>query len=58
MNKLHGNSTSAVVTRLHDVQGRGPERTGAEGGTPRASAFERGEDGDAPAAPGVSTPGT
>ncbi|MEU9555290.1 SigE family RNA polymerase sigma factor [Streptomyces fumanus] len=42
MNKLHGNSTSAVVTRLHDVQGRGPERTGAEGGTPRASAFERG----------------
>ncbi|MEU1054824.1 SigE family RNA polymerase sigma factor [Streptomyces sp. NPDC005876] len=42
MNKLHGNSTSAVVTRLHDVQGRGPERSGAEGGTSRASAFERG----------------
>ncbi|GAA5058736.1 SigE family RNA polymerase sigma factor [Streptomyces similanensis] len=28
MNTLHGNSTSAVVTRLHDVT-RGPEKSGA-----------------------------
>lgn len=30
MNTLHGTSTSAVVTRLHDVT-RGPEKTGAAG---------------------------
>ncbi|MFI1534178.1 SigE family RNA polymerase sigma factor [Streptomyces anandii] len=43
MNTLHGTSTSAVVTRLHDVNGgRGFERSGADGGPSRASAFERG----------------
>ncbi|WP_432134667.1 MULTISPECIES: SigE family RNA polymerase sigma factor [unclassified Streptomyces] len=41
MNTLHSMSTSAVVTRLHDVH-RGSEKSGAEGGTSRASAFERG----------------
>lgn len=41
MNTLHSISTSAVVTRLHDVH-RGPEKSGAEGGASRASAFERG----------------
>ncbi|WNM29815.1 SigE family RNA polymerase sigma factor [Streptomyces sp. Li-HN-5-11] len=34
MSTLHSTSTSAVVTRLHDVNGgRGPERSGADGGT-------------------------
>jgi RNA polymerase sigma-70 factor (sigma-E family) len=34
MNTLHGTSTSAVVTRLHDVNAhRGSEKSGAEGGT-------------------------
>ncbi|MFE2511540.1 SigE family RNA polymerase sigma factor [Streptomyces naganishii] len=43
MNTLHGNSTSAVITRLHDVNGgRGHEKTGADGGASRSSAFERG----------------
>ncbi|MEU3252698.1 SigE family RNA polymerase sigma factor [Streptomyces sp. NPDC006997] len=32
MNTLHGNSTSAVITRLHDVS-RGSEKSGADGGT-------------------------
>ena len=32
MNTLHGISTSAVVTRLHDVH-RGSEKSGADGGT-------------------------
>ncbi|MEW2283770.1 SigE family RNA polymerase sigma factor [Streptomyces sp. NPDC047841] len=41
MNTLHSISTSAVVTRLHDVH-RGPEKSGAEGGPSRASVFERG----------------
>ncbi|MFZ4238441.1 SigE family RNA polymerase sigma factor [Streptomyces murinus] len=41
MNTLHSISTSAVVTRLHDVH-RGSEKSGAEGGASRASAFERG----------------
>ncbi|MFI2430560.1 SigE family RNA polymerase sigma factor [Streptomyces sp. NPDC018693] len=41
MNTLHGMSTSAVVTRLHDVH-RGSEKSGADGGPSRASAFERG----------------
>ncbi|MET7292044.1 SigE family RNA polymerase sigma factor [Streptomyces griseoloalbus] len=41
MNTLHGISTSAVITRLHDVH-RGSEKSGAEGGPSRASAFERG----------------
>ncbi|MEW2509814.1 SigE family RNA polymerase sigma factor [Streptomyces sp. NPDC046870] len=41
MNTLHSISTSAVVTRLHDVH-RGNEKSGAEGGPSRASAFERG----------------
>ncbi|MFR9789413.1 SigE family RNA polymerase sigma factor [Streptomyces sp. MB22_4] len=40
MNTLHSISTSAVVTRLHDVH-RGSEKSGADGGTSRASAFER-----------------
>ncbi|MCW5251667.1 MULTISPECIES: SigE family RNA polymerase sigma factor [unclassified Streptomyces] len=43
MNTLKGTSTSAVVTRLHDVHGhRGPEKPGADGGPSRASAYERG----------------
>ncbi|GGT43585.1 SigE family RNA polymerase sigma factor [Streptomyces chromofuscus] len=43
MNTLHGTSTSAVVTRLHDVHGgRGSEKSGADGGPSRASSFERG----------------
>ncbi|MFF5963811.1 SigE family RNA polymerase sigma factor [Streptomyces collinus] len=41
MNTLHGISTSAVVTRLHDVN-RGSEKSGADGGPSRASGFERG----------------
>jgi len=41
MNTLHSISTSAVVTRLHDVH-RGSEKSGAEGGPSRANAFERG----------------
>jgi RNA polymerase sigma-70 factor (sigma-E family) len=41
MNTLHSISTSAVVTRLHDVH-RGSEKSGAEGGPSRASGFERG----------------
>ncbi|MFF4487083.1 SigE family RNA polymerase sigma factor [Streptomyces sp. NPDC001544] len=41
MNTLHGTSTSAVVTRLHGVN-RGSERSGADGGTSRASMSERG----------------
>ncbi|QHC31062.1 MULTISPECIES: SigE family RNA polymerase sigma factor [unclassified Streptomyces] len=41
MNTLHSISTSAVVTRLHDVH-RGSEKSGADGGTSRASVFERG----------------
>ncbi|MFI9807835.1 SigE family RNA polymerase sigma factor [Streptomyces sp. NPDC052301] len=41
MNTLHSISTSAVVTRLHDVH-RGSEKSGADGGPSRASAFERG----------------
>ncbi|MFF0220805.1 SigE family RNA polymerase sigma factor [Streptomyces sp. NPDC004629] len=41
MNTLHGMSTSAVVTRLHDVN-RGSEKSGADGGPSRASVFERG----------------
>ncbi|MFF7308605.1 SigE family RNA polymerase sigma factor [Streptomyces sp. NPDC008137] len=40
MNTLHGISTSAVITRLHDV--RGSEKSGADGGPSRASGFERG----------------
>lgn len=40
MNTLHSTSTSAVVTRLHDVT-RGTERTGAEGGT---ALLERGRE--------------
>jgi RNA polymerase sigma-70 factor (sigma-E family) len=44
MNTLHSTSTSAVVTRLHDVhlQHRGSERSGADGGPSHASACERG----------------
>ncbi|MFJ8788095.1 SigE family RNA polymerase sigma factor [Streptomyces sp. NPDC102462] len=41
MNTLHGMSTSAVVTRLHDVN-RGSEKSGAEGSPSHASVFERG----------------
>lgn len=41
MNTLHGISTSAVVTRLHDVN-RGSEKSGADGGPSHASVFERG----------------
>ncbi|MGW7254202.1 SigE family RNA polymerase sigma factor [Streptomyces sp. NPDC054834] len=41
MNTLHGISTRAVVTRLHDVN-RGSEKSGADGGPSRASVFERG----------------
>ncbi|MFJ5729616.1 SigE family RNA polymerase sigma factor [Streptomyces paradoxus] len=41
MNTLHGISTSAVVTRLHDVH-RVSEKSGADGGPSRASGFERG----------------
>ncbi|MFJ9925928.1 MULTISPECIES: SigE family RNA polymerase sigma factor [Streptomyces] len=41
MNTLHSISTSAVVTRLHDVH-RGSEKSGAEGGPSRTSTFERG----------------
>ncbi|MEU7055371.1 SigE family RNA polymerase sigma factor [Streptomyces sp. NPDC046197] len=41
MNTLHSTSTSAVVTRLHDVT-RGSEKSGAEGGPSRTSVFERG----------------
>ncbi|MER6328634.1 SigE family RNA polymerase sigma factor [Streptomyces sp. NPDC001034] len=41
MNTLHSISTSAVVTRLHDVH-RGSEKSGADGGTSHASVFERG----------------
>ncbi|MEV6960075.1 SigE family RNA polymerase sigma factor [Streptomyces sp. NPDC051207] len=41
MNTLHGISTSAVITRLHDVH-RNTEKSGADGGPSRASAFERG----------------
>ncbi|GAB1337457.1 SigE family RNA polymerase sigma factor [Streptomyces sp. E-15] len=40
MKTLHGISTSAVITRLHDVH-RGPEKSGAEGGPSRTSVFER-----------------
>ncbi|MEU8653285.1 SigE family RNA polymerase sigma factor [Streptomyces sp. NPDC048737] len=40
MNTLHGLNTSAVITRLHDVN-RGSERSGADGGASRAG-FERG----------------
>ncbi|MGC9438725.1 SigE family RNA polymerase sigma factor [Streptomyces sp. WG5] len=43
MNTLKGNSTSAVVTRLHDVHvHRGSEKSGADGGPSRTSVFERG----------------
>jgi RNA polymerase sigma-70 factor (sigma-E family) len=45
MNTLHSISTSAVVTRLHDVnahRGSVSEKSGADGGTSRASVFERG----------------
>ncbi|CAL9510704.1 hypothetical protein SUDANB58_03647 [Streptomyces sp. enrichment culture] len=44
MNTLHGTGTSgAVVTRLHDMHvHRGGEKSGADGGPSRASAFERG----------------
>ncbi|MEU3900527.1 SigE family RNA polymerase sigma factor [Streptomyces sp. NPDC045251] len=42
MNTLHGTSTSAVVTRLHDVHTHRSEKSGADGGTSRASVFERG----------------
>ncbi|MFH8804346.1 SigE family RNA polymerase sigma factor [Streptomyces sp. NPDC017936] len=41
MNTLHGLSTSAVVTRLHDVH-RGHEKSGADGGSSRTSVCERG----------------
>ncbi|WP_185012535.1 SigE family RNA polymerase sigma factor [Streptomyces sp. AK010] len=41
MNTLHGISTSAVVTRLHDVH-RGSEKSGADGGPSLASVAERG----------------
>ncbi|MET8563959.1 SigE family RNA polymerase sigma factor [Streptomyces flaveolus] len=41
MNTLHSISTTAVVTRLHDVH-RGNEKSGADGGPSRASVFERG----------------
>ncbi|MER5603115.1 SigE family RNA polymerase sigma factor [Streptomyces sp. NPDC002265] len=41
MNTLHSVSTSAVITRLHDVT-RGSEKSGVDGGPSRASAFERG----------------
>lgn len=41
MNTLIGHSTSAVITRLHDVH-RGSEKSGADGGPSRASGFERG----------------
>ncbi len=43
MNTLHGTSTSAVVTRLHDVHThRSAEKSGVDGGPSRASGFERG----------------
>ncbi|MGW0331412.1 SigE family RNA polymerase sigma factor [Streptomyces sp. NPDC003011] len=43
MNTLHGNGTSAVITRLHDVNGgRGAEKSGADGGPSRAGVSERG----------------
>ncbi|MCX3059373.1 SigE family RNA polymerase sigma factor [Streptomyces beihaiensis] len=42
MNTLHGTTTSAVVTRLHDVVAVRSEKSGAEGGPSRASVFERG----------------
>ncbi|MFH8338736.1 SigE family RNA polymerase sigma factor [Streptomyces sp. AM6-12] len=41
MNTLHSISTSAVVTRLHDVH-RGSEKSGGDGGASRTSVFERG----------------
>ncbi|GGV75069.1 MULTISPECIES: SigE family RNA polymerase sigma factor [Streptomyces] len=41
MNTLHGNGTSAVVTRLHDVN-RGADRAGTEGAVSRAGTCERG----------------
>ncbi|MEU9354408.1 SigE family RNA polymerase sigma factor [Streptomyces griseoloalbus] len=41
MNTLHGSSTSAVITRLHDVH-RGSEKSGVDGGPSRVSAVERG----------------
>lgn len=41
MNTLHGNSTGAVVTRLHDVV-RSTEKSGADGGPSCASTVERG----------------
>ncbi|MFI6021724.1 SigE family RNA polymerase sigma factor [Streptomyces sp. NPDC051287] len=41
MNTLIGHSTSAVITRLHDVH-RSSEKSGGEGGPSRASGFERG----------------
>ena len=41
MNTLRGTSTSAVVTRLHDVI-RSTEKSGADGGPSRVSGFERG----------------
>ena len=43
MNTLHSTSNSAVITRLHDVNGgRGSEKSGVDGGPSRASGFERG----------------
>ncbi|MDX3531023.1 SigE family RNA polymerase sigma factor [Streptomyces sp. ID05-39B] len=41
MNTLHSLNTSAVITRLHDVN-RGSEKAGADGGPSRGSVFERG----------------
>ncbi|MCZ9338328.1 SigE family RNA polymerase sigma factor, partial [Streptomyces sp. TRM76130] len=43
MNTLTRTSTSAVITRLHDVNGpRGCERSGFDGGPSRPGAAERG----------------
>ncbi|CAL9470430.1 hypothetical protein SUDANB145_02816 [Streptomyces sp. enrichment culture] len=43
MNTLTRTSTSAVITRLHDVNGhRGCEKSGSDGGPSRASMSERG----------------
>ncbi|MFE7650758.1 SigE family RNA polymerase sigma factor [Streptomyces phaeoluteigriseus] len=41
MNTLHSLNTSAVITRLHDVN-RGSEKPGSDGGPSRTSVFERG----------------
>ncbi|WP_189418017.1 SigE family RNA polymerase sigma factor [Streptomyces griseoviridis] len=42
MNTLTRTSTSAVITRLHDVNGaRGREKSGPDGGTSHAGLFER-----------------